>query len=409
MRTAIDAIANLLGEQFEKCESPSLRLEKYVHVTKNAQTERNSEISAFIACHDRFAKKNAPAAFRHPMAVEMVATLGGNLIVNQSGGVLENAGLCLDPIRNYPYIPGSALKGIVSHAAWAEWDEDKSLEMALRVVRVFGYPTNHKDLDRLVSNSIGQNKAQACSGAVCFMAAVPYENATLAIDIATSHHPDYYQGNRKKAFDDENPIPLPFPVVKAGSKFIFRLLPLKNCDENIMTDAKRWLVQAMTVYGLGAKTAAGYGWFDYDEAESQKLLKAEKEKEEQKRLAEERLERERLAREKAKQEEAERAKAKKEYEEKMKTMTPDEKWDYVIANEWDENKFRIRLGMFWQTGKNALDDEEKKAIVRALKGSRKAIWDEIKNAKRKPREADWPRIVNDVRVFNKQTYGDKMP
>ena len=90
-------------------------------------------------------------------------------------------------------------------------------------------------------------------------------------------------------------------------------------------------------------------------------------------------------------------------------MTPDEKWDYVIANEWDENKFRIRLGLFWQTGKNALDDEEKKAIVRALKGSRKAIWDEIKNAKRKPREADWPRIVNDVRVFNKQTYGDKMP
>ena len=241
------------------------------------------------------------------------------------------------------------------------------------------------------------------------MAAVPFENAAISVDIATSHHPEYYQGGRNKAFDDENPIPLPFPVVKAGTKFIFRLLPLKNCDDAIMADAQKWLIQAMTVLGLGAKTAAGYGWFEYDEAESQKLLKAEKEKAEQKRLAEEKLERERLAREKAKQEEMERAKAKKEYEEKIKTMSPEEKWDYIIANEWDENKFRNRLGMFWQTGKGALDEEEKKAIVRALKVSKKAVWDEIKNAKQKKGEPPWPRIADEVRKLNKTTYGDKMP
>ena len=65
--------------------------------------------------------------------------------------------------------------------------------------------------------------------------------------------------------------------------------------------------------------------------------------------------------------------------------------------------------MFWQTGKNALDDEEKKAIVRALKGSRKAIWDEIKNAKPKKGDPPWPRISDEVRKLNKATYGDKMP
>ncbi|MBR5080307.1 MAG: type III-B CRISPR module RAMP protein Cmr6 [Victivallales bacterium] len=408
MRTATDAIANLLGDKFEKCESPSLRLEKFVNVTKNAQDERKNEIDAFVNCHHKFVKKNAPT-FRHPLAKEFIAMLGGNLIVNQSGGVLENAGLCLDSIRNYPYIPGSAVKGVASHAAWAEWEEDKSLEKALQVARVFGFPTNHKDLDRLILNSIGQKNAQGCSGAVCFMAAVPFENAAISVDIATSHHPEYYQGGRNKAFDDENPIPLPFPVVKAGTKFIFRLLPLKNCNDTIMADAQKWLIQAMTVLGLGAKTAAGYGWFEYDEAESQKLLKIEKEKAEQKRLAEEKLERERLAREKAKQEEMERAKAKKEYEEKIKTMSPEEKWDYIIANEWDENKFRNRLGMFWQTGKGALDEEEKKAIVRALKVSKKAVWDEIKNAKQKKGEPPWPRIADEVRKLNKTTYGDKMP
>lgn len=409
MKTATDAIANLLGEKFERCESPSLRLEKFVHVTKNDPNERKREIDAFVKCYNNYVRVNA-SVFRHPAAVEMVATLGGNLIVNQSGGVLENAGLCLDPILNFPYIPGSAVKGVASHAAWMEWKDDKSLDKALHIAKVFGYPTNHRDLDIFIENNIGEKEARSCSGAVCFMAAVPYEKVTLAIDIATSHHPEYYQNNgRRQAFDDENPIPLPFPVVMKGAKFIFRLLPLKNCDETIMSDAKHWLKLGMTVCGMGAKTAAGYGWFDYDEAESQTLLNDEKEREERRRQAEEDFERKRLAREKAKQEEAERARANKEYKEKMKTMTPEEQWDYKIANEWDENKFRIRLGMFWQTGKKALDDEEKKAIVRALKGPKKAVWDEIKNAIPHRGEPPWPRISDEVRKLNKAIYGDKMP
>ena len=409
MKTVINAIANLLGDKFKNCESPSLRLEKFVHLTKDDKSERSSEIKAFVDCHKVFAKKNAPKAFRHPMAVEMIATLGGNLIINQSGGVMENAGLCLDPIGNYPYIPGSAVKGVASHAAWMEWKDDPSLEMALCIAHVFGYPTNHRDLDIVIVNGIGKEKAQAFSGAVCFMAAVPFDDARITVDIATTHHLNYYQGKQPKAFDNEDPIPLPFPVVRAGSKFVFRLLPLKNCDDTIMTDAKHWLELAMTVCGMGAKTAAGYGWFEYDEAESQKILNDEKEKAERERVAKEKEEKLRLEKEQKQKEEEDRIKAKKELEQKLGTMTPDEKWDYTISCLWDENKFRNRLGMFWQTGKNALDDEEKKAIVRALKGSKKTVWDEIKNAKQKKGEPPWPRITQDIRNLNKQTYGDKMP
>ena len=409
MKTAINAIVNLLGSKFEKCESPSLRLEKFVNLTKNGQAERGEEIYAFVNCHEKIAKKGV-VAFRHPMAVEIIAKLGGNLIVNQSGGVLENAGLCLEPIRNYPYIPGSAVKGVASHAAWMEWKDDPSLEMALRIALVFGYPTNHCDLDIVINNSIGKEIAQTYSGSVCFMAAVPFDEARITVDIATTHHPSYYQGKQPKALDNEDPIPLPFPVVKKDSKFIFRLLPLKNCNETIMADAKHWLELGMTVCGMGAKTAAGYGWFEYDEAESQKLLKDEKEKAERKRIAEENAKQERIAREMAQKEAEEKAAAKRKLAETLESMSPEEQWDYKIANIWDEEMFRNRLRMFWQTGKNALDDEEKKAIVCALKTSKRAIWDEIKACtKPKKGEPSWPRIVQDIRNLNKQTYGDKMP
>lgn len=44
-----------------------------------------------------------------------------------------------------------------------------------------------------------------------------------------------------------------------------------------MTDAKGWLIQALTLWGAGAKTAAGYGWFSYSEEESKAYFKKQEE------------------------------------------------------------------------------------------------------------------------------------
>ena len=75
------------------------------------------------------------------------------------------------------------------------------------------------------------------------------------------HHPRYYAGNLGVATDDESPNPQFFPAVKENTEFVFSIVPLRP-DANLVK-AKEWLVEAITTYGAGAKTSAGYGWFDY--------------------------------------------------------------------------------------------------------------------------------------------------
>ena len=262
MQTVTRRIAALLGgEGYPQCESPSLRLEKYVNITPEDKAERTSELNAVIRCYARFAKTLRMVwSNKRESDVEVIAHPKGNLIVNQSGGILENAGLCLDRFHGYPYIPGSAIKGVCSKAAYLEWSTRQDEALAKRIVDVFGFPTGHGELDERLRTA---GQMEALAGHVSFLAAMPLGQCELALDIATPHHPEYYQGKRMEATDDEAPIPLAFPVVKAGGlgEFVFRLFPLRGATEQMMTDARHWLEEALTVYGLGAKTAAGFGWF----------------------------------------------------------------------------------------------------------------------------------------------------
>ena len=92
MQTAINDVARLLGQDFERCESSSLRLEKFVNITKGNKTERAVELKKVVECHSRFAKRPVLYSLDFPGQRKVYACLKGNLIVNQSGGVLENAG-----------------------------------------------------------------------------------------------------------------------------------------------------------------------------------------------------------------------------------------------------------------------------------------------------------------------------
>lgn len=259
--TALKMVRELLGgDTFPRCDSASLRLEKFVRLGDNT---KKAEIDAVVGK----SQQKIPQ-FRPIGASSFTATLGGRLIVNQAGGVLENAGLCLHPHFNAPYIPGSAVKGCARHAAWQAWKETEEGETkilaAKDVAEIFGYPTGDKDLDEYLKENCGYEKAQ--SGKVAFLAAVPETTATLVTDVVTCHHPKYYEGKQKKAFDDEEPIPCPFPAVEAGAKFVFTVVPaVFGYDVN---SAIRILKQGLTWNGIGAKTSAGYGWFDIPEDKS---------------------------------------------------------------------------------------------------------------------------------------------
>jgi len=103
------------------------------------------------------------------------------------------------------------------------------------------------------------------AGAVSFLPAYPRVSPVpdLELDVVTPHHQKYYGANAELempvALDTENPIPVVFPAVAAGHIFAFAVI---GKDRDLVQKAREWLRGGLQIFGIGAKTAAGYGWFD---------------------------------------------------------------------------------------------------------------------------------------------------
>jgi len=214
------------------------------------------------------------------MVATFEATLGARMMVNLAGGVVENAGIALDRCFGLPLIPGSAVKGITRvQALWeiheAKGDEKRRL---LRLAMLLlGYGA-HDIADKgdfgwaggtgLAKSVAGEIGAQEFKGCACFLPAYPTTPPTLVVDMVNPHYPEYYGGRKQEAKDNENPIPNYFPAVESGCSFGFAVLlnrvpsPPNVIAADLLTQVKGWLERAVTRKGVGAKTAAGYGWFE---------------------------------------------------------------------------------------------------------------------------------------------------
>jgi CRISPR type III-B/RAMP module RAMP protein Cmr6 len=122
----------------------------------------------------------------------------------------------------------------------------------------------------------------------CFDA-VPVEGSftgptkVLCVDVLTPHHSEYYGGSRSTPADTEDPVPTQFLAVAPGVRFDFRLRlawptdPSGNNGEDTRvatikalgwdrTETKKRVVDslssALAEIGIGAKTAAGYGYLE---------------------------------------------------------------------------------------------------------------------------------------------------
>ncbi len=195
-----------------------------------------------------------------------IGQLEGRLAINLAESLIQNAGMCLDRLFGLPFIPGSAIKGVSRHAALeelkcAKGDTRAKLFDAFRLV--FGTADNdfaNGELRpfRLLLAGCSENQ----KGAISFLPAYPVNDARVVVDLTNVHYPDYYRSGRTEDLSSERPQPNPFPAVEAGAQFAFCLV-LNGVAENVevLTYAKRWLESALTISGLGAKTASGYGWF----------------------------------------------------------------------------------------------------------------------------------------------------
>lgn len=256
--TATNSVRDLLrdnGKEFGNLESASLRLNKFAQLEKNMQREGIDAVCAISA-----AKKDIPGEL-HFADCNFELELGSRLIVNHAGGIFENSGLCLHPFFNCPMIPGSALKGISAHCAYEQFEalenSQEAEATAKTIIRVFGYPTGNKKLNKFIkTRNLHQSDAKgnelASAANISFLSATPCDtNWQLVTDIQTPHG-----GN-----DYTNPVPIPFLAVASGAKFRFCLKKINNGSDDDLEQAEQWLKKALCQNGAGAKTNAGYGWF----------------------------------------------------------------------------------------------------------------------------------------------------
>lgn len=292
----------VLGEKGEKCESRSLFMDRFADPGAR-EAERDDWFKTLISLQPGLTPRQGPP--QPAGAVTLYAQLQSRLMVNMAGGVMENAGLCLDRF-GLPCIPGSAVKGCARRMAIQQLLEATAVpakvELLVQIALVFGWGQtewSNEKRDGLFQSdfayAVGDDSWAVVSatarkqlpnvnhfgGLVGFLPAWPVNLPTvklplrvpalgqLEMDIVTCHHMDYYSRKAKNgalvmqvALDSEEPNPVKFPAVAAGHVFAFVLAPLRACSPTLLAAAESWLKAGLSLFGLGAKTAAGYGWFD---------------------------------------------------------------------------------------------------------------------------------------------------
>ncbi len=244
-----------------------------------ANTKWNTqELSELRANHTRRLLTLFRSAYGERAAVT-IGQLEGRLAINLANSLIQNAGICLDRLFGLPYIPGSAVKGISRHTALEELAQAKGDERA-KLFRlftsVFGTAVNDFEPAKPAKRAGDKDKPAGSlfsyldltksfdqKGAVSFLPAYPInQNTKIVVDLTNVHYPDYYRSGKESDLKNENPRPNPFPAVEVGAQFAFCLvLNGINNDPELLAAASRWLESAITIHGIGAKTASGYGWF----------------------------------------------------------------------------------------------------------------------------------------------------
>jgi CRISPR-associated protein Cmr6 len=222
-------------------------------------------------------------------------TTASRLVVGLGSGHVLETSLTLHHIFGIPYIPASALKGVVRMVSFWKIVESnknnvKDIEKYIKELQEHLYDDEISGSD---SEEILKHKllfgTQNFKGLLVFLDAYPeiQDNQQIfELDVMTPHYQGYYTENQVPG-DWENPNPIIFLTFKKGITFCFNVLFDKYRAEKILedkdfpqnakdiienwgkngysdlsSDVKKWLKDALTGFGIGAKTRLGYGIFD---------------------------------------------------------------------------------------------------------------------------------------------------
>lgn len=295
-----DQTTEFLKANADKCENLSLLLDKLSPGLSNADKAQWLKFAQAAGKGQSNQRQNLMRAqlerwreFFQPykdQQLYFVARTASPLIVGLGGGHVLETDITLDRNSGAPIIPGSALKGLARNTALIELalvlsyadnvdrlatlnaldellskqlsekytEEDLCAELSKLIDGQAEFAWDGIVNYRAVFGTVGQ------AGAVIFLDGLYADKGlpAFAIDIMNPHFGSYYTNPKENApSDDKNPVPVTYLTVVTNQDFCFGVLPRQGQNVALCQLALKWLKTGLSTYGVGAKTAQGYGLF----------------------------------------------------------------------------------------------------------------------------------------------------
>lgn len=177
---------------------------------------------------------------------QLTLDLKSRLFIGTAGGGALETACAIGHSHGMPYIPGSSVKGVVNAHASQRFAGKGEKGRAIR--------------DELFGSGPNGQHSHGLAGLIGFHDAwwVPESaESPLVPEVVTTHHKDYYGSEGKSPATDFD-SPIPNAQVAVQGSFLF-----------VMEGPSAWLglaaeilTDALHTRGIGAKTRAGYGYFD---------------------------------------------------------------------------------------------------------------------------------------------------
>ena len=183
-----------------------------------------------------------------------------NIVIGLGQISVSETSMTLHHIYGIPYIPGQALKGITRNYIINEYFEGDEVKAV-------------KDRDFTdIFGKEGKSLEEGSVGKIKFFDSYPVDNINCRMDIMNNHHSKYYS-KEGKLNDTESPKPIRFMAIcdtsfdiniavkKKENKVLEGNLATEFKNKNMLEVTVECLKMALEYYGIGAKTAVGYGYF----------------------------------------------------------------------------------------------------------------------------------------------------
>jgi len=193
--------------------------------------------------------------------------ISNRLIVGLGSVSIYETSITLHHIYGIPYIPSSAIKGVLRSYIILEcfseelekYNEDKYQKFEEEVLFAKDEDGNYKH--KWFIDIFGSQEQE---GKIIFFDSFS-KNVKIQKDIMTPHYGDYYKDKKNKVAPTDTQSPNPIPFLTVAGEFRFIIATKKEEIQNFKIKDKiieDCLKEALTNHGIGAKTAVGYGYFE---------------------------------------------------------------------------------------------------------------------------------------------------